>query len=127
MNRAQSPHVNVNIGLMFAMTLLHFATIVSATLNGLGMLVDLPWSQPSHDSAELAGQASVYIIAGIAGVVGLVWAPLNAWALLRKKPWARKSCMAYWGFTGVFCCCLPGAAYGLWSLSHDDVKAALAP
>ncbi len=118
-------HVTVNIALMFAMAFLHLATLGSVALNLLGMAVKLPWLPPAHDAAELTGQLIAFAVMGLSGAAGLVWAPVNAFGLIRDKPWARKSTVAYWAFAGVFCCCLPGAAYGLWSLTRDDVKARL--
>jgi hypothetical protein len=62
--------------------------------------------------------ASMLVVA----VVSAGWASINAWALLTRKPWARTSAFAYWCAASVFCCCLPGGIYGVWSLSRHDVR-----
>ncbi|NUP11449.1 MAG: protein kinase [Polyangiaceae bacterium] len=56
-------------------------------------------------------------------VVGVVWAPLNGWALLRRHRLGRVSTMVYAALSIFSCCGIPYAAYVLWSLTRPGVKA----
>jgi hypothetical protein len=120
-----NPHVTANTVLMFVMAFLNFATLGSVSLNAVGLAMHLPFLDQPHDSAEMAGQITAFVVVGVAGLVGVVWAPSNAYGLIKHKRWARRSTLLYWTFMGLFCCCLPGAGYGIWSLTRDEVKAAL--
>jgi hypothetical protein len=55
-------------------------------------------------------------------VAGLVWTPLNAWALLTKKPRARMSVIIYSAIALATCCCTPFGGFTLYAMLRQDVK-----
>lgn len=65
-------------------------------------------------------------------VGGPIWLTLNALGLKRRRPWARRSMLVYWGLSIPFClgfswyglCLLvPLCVYGIWSLTRPAVVA----
>ena len=58
--------------------------------------------------------------------LGLLWAPLNAFGLWRRKAWARVSTLSYAGFTGATVLGLPYSAYAIYSLTRPKVVELLA-
>lgn len=59
--------------------------------------------------------------------LGVLWTPLNAWALRKRRPWARISTLLYacWSLPTLFG--TPYALYGIWSLTRPRVRRLLAP
>jgi len=55
-------------------------------------------------------------------VAGVVWAPLNARGLIRRRPWARRSVVWYWATSLAWCCCIPIPPWALWSLTRPAMK-----
>jgi len=107
---------------MLPLALLHFAFIGSAALNAASMVVEIPGLPQATEPGEVAGRLMAYVLIASVSLVGAVWAPVNAYGLLAKRRWARKSTIGYWIFSGIFCACIPGAAYGIWSLTREQVK-----
>jgi hypothetical protein len=74
------------------------------------------------EGSEAAGFYSTFGCIGTWSLVGIVWAPLNAWGLYRRHGWARVSTLAYWIVCCFTCCGLPFGAYGVYALLRPDVK-----
>lgn len=55
-------------------------------------------------------------------MLGVLWAPLNAIGLWRRRPWARVSTLLYAGFTGFSILGLPYAGYAIYSLTRPEVR-----
>jgi hypothetical protein len=125
---AAEKHVSANTVLMLVMTFLHLCGIGSAVMNIALFFREHPssYGRSPFERGELLGQMIAFVGALLWAVSGLVWAPLNAWALSTRKRWARTSSLLYWGVQCVSCCCFPFGAYGLWSLLRADVKALFA-
>jgi hypothetical protein len=109
--RAAIRQLLINVGLQVAMSGVHLALILWAVLGtpgasdvgterGLGMWILLAW-----------------------GIAGLVWTPLNARGLWKRRDWARRSAIAYWVISMPFCCCFPVGIYAIWSLRRPRVRA----
>jgi hypothetical protein len=125
---SRNPHVIANAVLMVAAGVLHLMSIGSVTLNVVAVATENPLFGPAPKSEpELLGMFIGFGWMAIAAMVGVVWAPLNAYGLLKRRPWARRSTLGYWAFVGVLCCCIPGAAYGFFSLTRHDVRRELGP
>jgi hypothetical protein len=117
-------HITANKILLLVMMTLHIAGIGSAlfnTANALGV-----FGRGLHAGPERNGQLLAYALCGLWAVSGAIWAPLNAWGLHHKKPWARTSTMAYWAVQVLSCCCFPFGAYGLFAMTRKEVKDELA-
>lgn len=117
-----SPHVMVNAVAMLVLTVGHVLSIGSVIINVLGLALDLPFFPAAKSEPELLGNMIAFTWMGVVALVGSGWAPVNAYGLFKRRPWALKSTQAYWVFLGVLCCCLPGSAYGIWSLRRADVR-----
>ena len=124
-------HVRINVVLQGLLLLAHLLFAVGvAALVAEGTYGSIGAGPPSADPAEAAGEVVGHWIAivmlPIWSVVGLVWAPLNAYGLWKLRPWARTSTMAYWIMSIFSCCCSPFGLYGLITLLRADVKALFA-
>jgi hypothetical protein len=118
-------HVFANAILSIAMAVLHLGTIASIVLN---VWFDFHRHGAfSTAEAERVGRLVAWAVSLVWALAGLVWAPMNAWGLSKKRPWARTSTLVYWGFASILCCCLPGGGYGIWSLLRPDVRALFPP
>ena len=116
-------HLIANAALMLLATVWHLLCVGSVALNVTVLAVGSPLLGPPPGSdAELAGQLIAFVWMAIAALVGVIWAPVNAYGLFKRRPWARKSTMGYWLFVGVLCCCVPGTIYGLVSLNRQQVR-----
>ncbi|MCA9628889.1 MAG: protein kinase [Myxococcales bacterium] len=54
-------------------------------------------------------------------LLGVLWAPLNAFGLWRRRAWARISTLLYATFTGFSVLGLPYASYSVYSLTRPEV------
>ncbi len=122
---AGSKHITANAILMVLLSVGHLLSVGSVLLNVAARALDLPMFAAPRSDAELLGNLIAFAWMGVVAVVGTVWAPINAYGLFKRRPWALGATQAYWIFLGVLCCCLPGAGYGLWSLRRSDVREAL--
>ena len=73
---------------------------------------------------EKIGFFGTFAALGLWCSAGIVWAPLNAYGLFKKRAWARKSSLVYYAVSLFTCCCIPLGLYGLWSLSVKDIRPA---
>jgi len=130
--RAGERHLKANAVLMTCFVALHAVTVLSVLINlwlayqgssGQGWISEM-YPLPSSHSEQL-GFFGTFACLGGWGLIGLLWAPLNAWALWKRKPWARWSTLLYWAGSLFTICCIPFGLYGLWSLLRPDVRAAL--
>ncbi len=108
--RVAAKHVIVNAGLQMAMLAGH--VVATAFLGAV-----------TFGAIELPGVVGVAraILTAFA-FAGVVWTPLNAVGLYKRRPWARKSTIAYWIMGLPLCCCFPTGLYGLWSLTRPGVR-----
>lgn len=94
----------INVGLQVAMFGVHLALILwalgASEERGIGMWILLGWA-----------------------VAGLVWTPLNARGLWKRRDAARRSSIVYWVISMPFCCCFPVGIYAIWSLRRPRVRA----
>jgi hypothetical protein len=104
---------------------LHFMSIASVALN-LAMAVSGTTPAPASES-EALGYYGAFACIGTWALLGLLWAPLNAWGLHRRQRWARISTFAYCTLTSLTLCCMPFGAYGIYVLLRKDVVALLTP
>jgi len=112
--------VRLNAWLMVAMAGLSALSVISVMLNLL--LEATGHGVSGHgNEAEAAGALGTFVCIGVWALVGLVWAPVNAWGLFQQKAWARRSTLVYWGCSLFTCGCIPFAAYGLWSLTRPEL------
>lgn len=112
--------------LMLVLTFLHFCGIGSGIMNLVATYGGpdfLPGGQVrAHGGSERLGQLFAYVATLAWSVVGLVWAPFNAYGLFKRKAWARTSAMIYGAVSLATCCCLPFGAFVLWAMLRSDVK-----
>lgn len=121
---AASLHLVANVVLLALMTLLHLAGIGSVAVN-LVMFFQKPSTRPLLEDPERIGNMIAYVLCGLWAVSGVIAAPVTAVGLAARAGWARGLGRVYWGLSLLTVCCLPVGAYGLWSLSRDDVRRAL--
>lgn len=98
----------------------HVLSILSVVVNVVMIATGI--SSAPAEGGEAAGFYSTFGCIGTWSLVGVVWAPLNAWGLYRKHGWARISTLAYWTVSLFTCCCLPFGAYGIYALMRRDVR-----
>jgi len=119
-------HVRANAIVMLVMAFLLFCGIGSVVMNVAMFFHEHPHfldaSASDFQRGEQIGQLTAYGAAALWSVSGVIWAPLNAYGLFKRKPWARMSSLLYWGIQIASCCCFPFGAYGMWSLLRADVK-----
>jgi hypothetical protein len=77
------------------------------------------------DPVSRASFFGTFAVIGTWAVLGLVWTPLNAYGLWKRRPWARLSTLIYWGGSILTCCSLPLGIYGLVSMLRKDVAVLL--
>lgn len=68
------------------------------------------------------------VVAGLLTLVGwlflgVVWAPLNAWGLARRRPFARASTLIYGVVSLLTCVGIPYGVYAIWSMTRPGVRA----
>ena len=84
-----------------------------------------------QSSAFREGQAMGQVVGIALGLTvhgaGALWAPLNAYALAARRPWAYTSALAYSVMTLFTCCCIPVGVFGLWSLTRPGVREVFDP
>jgi len=122
-------HVKINAVVQVVMTAVHGLTLLSVFIN---LILSLIASQPGNPlgdaypvppgTPEKIGFFGAFVVIGLWCSAGIVWAPLNAYGLFKKRPWARKSAMAYYAVSLFTCCCIPLGLYGLWSLGKSDTR-----
>lgn len=123
---AAQKHWKANAILQTAFIALHFLSLGSVAVNFALMSMGGPLGgafAPPQDAAEAAGFYGTLGVIGGWSLIGLVWTPINAWGLWKKRPWARTSTLVYWIGSLFTCCCVPFGAYGIWSLLREDVRA----
>jgi hypothetical protein len=126
-NSAGQGHVIANTVLSFLAGAAHLLVLMSAVLNALiraGTLPDLSGAS-DYELGRVVGYFTGFFWTAGASLVGLIWAPVNGVGMLRKRPWARRSALAYWWVYSVICCCFPIGIYAIWSLYQPSVKAEL--
>lgn len=131
---AAEKHWTANAILQSVFIALHLLTLASVAVNlALVSYSGTPGNPfgnafaPPQTDAEAAGFYGTFAVLGGWSLLGLVWTPINAWGLWKKRPWARTSTLVYWIGSLFTCCCVPFGAYGIWSLLRDDVKAIAVP
>lgn len=117
-------HLMANVALLAMMTVLHLAGLGSLILN-VTVFVMTKTTRPLLEDPERIGNLVAYVMAGVWVFVGLVAAPASAIGLHLRAPWSRRLAQAYWVMSILTVCCFPVGAYGLYSLSRDEVKRAL--
>ena len=102
----------VHVGLQLAMFAAHTMAAAWLLLARLDLVFD-----------PLAATTSVARWAVLAwALAGVVWTPLNARGLWRRRAWARRSTMAYWAMPMSWCCCIPLPAWALWTLTRPAMR-----
>lgn len=116
---AGDKHLTANAWLMVAMACLSVLSALSVVVN---FYLEASGSGVSPgNTGETVGALTTLVCLGSWSVLGIGWAPINAWGLFTQKSWARKSTLLYWAGATLTCGCIPVAAYGLWSLTRADV------
>jgi hypothetical protein len=130
--RAGQGHLVANQALMCVAGVLSAMSLLSVLLNLLMSVATTTTSGPLDgvypvpaDTWEQTGFYGTFVCIGVFALIGMVWTPINAWGLFKRKRWARISSVAYWAVTLLTCACIPLGAYGIWSLSRRDVRALL--
>ncbi len=125
-------HLTFNKFFMVLMALMHVATV-----GGFFLREDSPEQaastvSSSGDASRIDGALELFLygllIMGFVTIVwlpaGVVWAPLNAYGLFRRRPWARVSSIVY-AAIGLFSCFgTMYSVYALYSLTRPSVKKA---
>jgi hypothetical protein len=125
--RDPSGHIIANAVLMIIAGVFHALSCLSVLLNVVGATLYLPFFATGASSdAELTGNIIGFAWMGLIALAGVIWAPINAFGLFRRRPWARNSTLFYWAFVGIGCCCIPGAGYGIFALTRTEVVRAFA-
>jgi hypothetical protein len=75
-----------------------------------------------EEMGERIGRGVTFLACGAYSLLGLVWIPINAWAVYARKGWGRVSAMVYFVTTLPTCCCSLVGFYGLYALMRADVK-----
>lgn len=113
-------HVRTNGILMCIFAFLHFCGIGSVILNLY--VFSRAHHGFDHLSPNALGELIAYGGAAVWAIGGVIWAPINAYGLFKRRPWARTSSLLYWAVQCLSCCCMPFGAYGLYSLTRPGVK-----
>lgn len=117
---AGEKHLTANAWLMVLMAVFSALSSLSVLINfflaasGVGVAA-------TGGTVETVSALATFACIGAWAVLGVVWTPINAWGLFKRKSWARKSTLLYWAGAALTCGCLPVAVYGLWSLTRADV------
>jgi hypothetical protein len=105
--RSAMKHVLVQVALQLLVLAGHLALVGAL---GFGLRTD-------GGGAVLGAVWKAWVIAGV------VWTPLNAWGLYRRRSWARTSTLAYWWMSIPLCCCIPLGVFGIRGLGRPAVRA----
>jgi hypothetical protein len=94
--------------------------LLSALLNSVLESATLPELSGASDYelGRIVGHYAAFFWIAAASLVGAVWTLVNGVGLLKKRPWARRSTLAYWWVYSVVCCCFPVGIYAIWSPSR---------
>ena len=112
--RSAAKHVLYNAGLQMLMLAGHVAASAWVGAVSFGLI-----------EGEIAPVGLVGLFFKAFAIAGVLWTPINAAGLYKRRSWARWSTMAYWALGFPLCCCLPLGLYGLWSLSRPEVRSLL--
>lgn len=127
----RSMHLRLNTALALAMTVVHIAITLA-----FAFMPDFDESSPESVVETIEPQTllehveqfgliafGAVVLATLLWVpLGILWAPLNAWGLHNRSPWARFSTLVYSGF-GLFTCIgTPYSIYALYSLTRPSIK-----
>jgi eukaryotic-like serine/threonine-protein kinase len=130
-DRAGEVHVHAHAAFQALFTLGHAIAIFyfgrAMAAEGAETVVSSPVAASSGDGSALTGAVFLVILSAFLLFLsaGLVWAPINALGLWRRKPWARRSTLWY-ALLGISSCVgIPYAIYAVWSLRRSDVRHAL--
>jgi eukaryotic-like serine/threonine-protein kinase len=126
-------HFKLNVAFLVVMGIIHLGVVLWSILRPDS--APSPPSTPSSSggSSGLAWYEVLFggvfvlflLLATLWTVLGIAWAPINAWAIATKKRWARASTIIYACF-GLFTCIgTPYSAYALISLRKPEMKRAL--
>jgi hypothetical protein len=122
--RAQE-HVERIAVLCWVMLGMHLLATVGIAVNLL-LYLGGDRALQGQSSAFREGQAMGQVVGIALGLTvhvgGALWAPINAYALAARRPWAYTSTLAYWVMVLFTCCCFPVGVFGLWSLTRPGVR-----
>jgi hypothetical protein len=111
---------------LFASQLMMFCFIAVSLLSVASVAINVALMRHGFMSPasqeEAYGSYGTFACIGAWALIGLVWTPLNAWGLFRRKKWARISSVLYWAGSFLTLCCIPFGIYGIYSLMRADVK-----
>ena len=79
-----------------------------------------------HYAAYFVGWLAVLFFSGW-GPIGVIWTPINAYGLLRKRRWAVTSTLIYSAFASLTCLATPPAIVALVTLWDLRKKTATSP
>lgn len=116
----------LNVALLCAMTLLPLAGTGSVAVN-VAWFVDGPARGPLLEDPGRIGNLIAYVVCGVWALGGAWVAPITAVGLTVRAPWSRGLARVYGAPSLPTVCCLPLGVFGLWIMSRDDVRRALAP
>jgi len=128
-------HVRINATIQGVATVAHLAVLIAwvrradapAAAATVGETTRTTPSDPSTLDLMMGAGLVMSIIIGAGWVVlGVVWAPFNAWALLTRRRFGRISTLIYAGLSILSCIGIPYAIYAIWSLTRPHVKALFA-
>ncbi|MFH1436248.1 MAG: hypothetical protein ABIJ56_11075 [Pseudomonadota bacterium] len=122
-------HLRINAILMVIMSAAHGLMLLSVFINLILSYIANQPGRPLGDvypvppgTPERIGFFGTFAALGLWCSAGIVWAPLNAYGLFKKRAWARTSSLVYYAVSLFTCCCIPLGLYGLWSLSGKDIR-----
>lgn len=129
-SKSARTHLTILLVLQVILLVVHLligiATVVNASLFFYGDAGWGPYADDAFDQGRRVGNIIALLASGSWAAVGLVWTPLNAYGLWKRRAWARSSTSAYWMLSLLTLCWAPFAIYGLIALGRHDVREALA-
>lgn len=118
-------HAKVNLAAQLVFSLFHIVAVVFV----IWSMVDNDGSSSSSSSSDDDG-ASILLLGlwalavGLFGLVGSIWAPLNAFGLWRRAAWGRLTTLIYGVCTLFTVLGIPYGVYAIWSLTRPEVRRA---
>ena len=127
----RSMHLRLNTALALAMTVAHIAITFAVAFmpdseeSSTESVIETIEPQTALEHVEQFGLIAfgALVLATLLWVpLGILWAPINAWGLHNRSPWARLSTLIYSGL-GLFTCIgTPYSLYALYSLTRPSIK-----
>lgn len=119
-------HVTIQIIVMVALCGLSLLTLMSVAINFAVFLSRIHFVGSMARTSYEQGQQVGYVIGitapAIAAMLNLAWAPINAWGLWKRRPWASMSTKAFWAASVVTVCCAPFGIYGIIAMNRPAVR-----